>query len=730
MSLYADRYVSPRRADAFLLVVDSMATAAAMIFATGALDRRTAVVDTALISAWAAIPHIIARVVRSRSWPTDFQRSIRDAIFLVLFAGALTWAGWDLIGTERVDGPTLRTAGLVVAFWLSGFLLFAPPTYRLFDSLGGGVLLLALLEDKGHSLVLCSVWLVATLLSSPARHQLFDVFAFVSRPRINLQNVRVIGSVGAACCVGALLLLANTFEWIHRETAGPVSIASTNSRPRARSRPSRNGPEGPSVSARTIGFTDEVGLSDLGPAQKDTTPVLRVTVRDPGVPGRRLGPEDGLPSAAVLWRATAMTSIDIWARSWMQFDSDFRPVAGPYIRRPLPKKALPATRVLDVEVLEPVFSNLVSPYWTSRIGRVRHPVAAGGAGERVRYLRNQLLDIVPSPALARGTRYQVVSHLRGRTDGLLEDQDQDRNQEPLYLELPTEDDTGVNLGALAQTVFAGARTPREKVDALRRFFERNRFEYDREVVWTVGDNRLRAFLLETRKGDCVYYATASALLLRAANIPARLAIGYNAWEWEPETRTFIIRNGTAHAWTEIAIDGLGWYPVDPVQWVPEGDGVAPAEWFAEAGNDVAARSRWSVLLVILGALLLLADLVRKQRLGVVPGRGLQSASDESPPVVEDAVTLRLPPPQSPRDAVLRAYQRLQQQLRKKRRHRRPSTTPREHAASLAEENENLTASLTTVEQAVYRSVYGAQNVAEEEAEAVAEAVRRIGKNAR
>ena len=71
----------------------------------------------------------------------------------------------------------------------------------------------------------------------------------------------------------------------------------------------------------------------------------------------------------------------------------------------------------------------------------------------------------------------------------------------------------------------------------------------------------RWFLEESETGYCVHYATAAAVLLRAAGIPARYVTGYSVAVRADEETT--VRNKDAHAWVEVFISGVGWLTVDP-----------------------------------------------------------------------------------------------------------------------------------------------------------------------
>jgi len=71
------------------------------------------------------------------------------------------------------------------------------------------------------------------------------------------------------------------------------------------------------------------------------------------------------------------------------------------------------------------------------------------------------------------------------------------------------------------------------------------------------------FLFQTRKGFCEHYASSFALLMRAANIPARIVTGYQGGELNEIGNYLIVRQSDAHAWTEVWLDDRGWLRVDP-----------------------------------------------------------------------------------------------------------------------------------------------------------------------
>lgn len=83
-----------------------------------------------------------------------------------------------------------------------------------------------------------------------------------------------------------------------------------------------------------------------------------------------------------------------------------------------------------------------------------------------------------------------------------------------------------------------------------------------------GIDGVEYFLNESRKGYCVYFASAATLIFRQAGIPARYVEGYII---TPDMMQNVGEDGyadvsvidsKAHAWPEIYIAGYGWVPVE------------------------------------------------------------------------------------------------------------------------------------------------------------------------
>ncbi|MFQ5935718.1 MAG: DUF4129 domain-containing transglutaminase family protein [Acidiferrobacterales bacterium] len=139
--------------------------------------------------------------------------------------------------------------------------------------------------------------------------------------------------------------------------------------------------------------------------------------------------------------------------------------------------------------------------------------------------------------------------------------------------------------------------PNAALAALERHF-RDNFRYSLVQERKAKYRPLSDFLLRSRTGHCEYFATAAALLLRAAGIPTRYASGYSVQEYSELEDAYIVRRRHAHSWVLAYIDGT-WRDVDftPPAWVALEDQAAPWwETVYDLGSRIAflfSRWRWS-----------------------------------------------------------------------------------------------------------------------------------------
>lgn len=140
---------------------------------------------------------------------------------------------------------------------------------------------------------------------------------------------------------------------------------------------------------------------------------------------------------------------------------------------------------------------------------------------------------------------------------------------------------------LAHAAVGDARPTFRTALALERYLSGNyHVVKGKDLPTGSGWPQLREFLLETKSGTSEQFAAAYVVLARILGIPARLAVGYRA----PRDTggKVVVRNRDVLAWPEVAVDGVGWVPLDPVGAASD-TGSAPsplAESMARAREDL------------------------------------------------------------------------------------------------------------------------------------------------
>ena len=123
-------------------------------------------------------------------------------------------------------------------------------------------------------------------------------------------------------------------------------------------------------------------------------------------------------------------------------------------------------------------------------------------------------------------------------------------------------------GANPRTLALGRELRRRYADgraivaAVLRMFREDGYSYTLAPP-LLHSNPVDEFLFDTKRGFCEHYASAFAVLMRAAGVPARVVTGYLGGEVNPLGDYLLVRQADAHAWTEVWLRGEGWTRVDP-----------------------------------------------------------------------------------------------------------------------------------------------------------------------
>jgi transglutaminase-like putative cysteine protease len=129
-----------------------------------------------------------------------------------------------------------------------------------------------------------------------------------------------------------------------------------------------------------------------------------------------------------------------------------------------------------------------------------------------------------------------------------------------YVEIP---DGYERVAALAQEVVGGASNPHVQAQRIERYLRGGgNFRYTLQQPDTEGRDPLHVFLFEAKAGHCEYFSTAMAIMMRSLGLPARNVTGFLGADYNPYGDYYAVRNGHAHSWVEVLIDGR-WVTFDP-----------------------------------------------------------------------------------------------------------------------------------------------------------------------
>jgi hypothetical protein len=155
---------------------------------------------------------------------------------------------------------------------------------------------------------------------------------------------------------------------------------------------------------------------------------------------------------------------------------------------------------------------------------------------------------------ARRARYDVESLPGGviSTRGKIERE--------YYLRLPYP--LSRRMAAVGMEIARDGKNDHEKVELLKGFYRTSGIKYATSGL-PVSADPLDEFLFVKKRGNCEFFASSFALLLRAAGVPCRLVGGYFGGEYNELGGYYLVTEDMAHVWVEAHISGVGWVMIDP-----------------------------------------------------------------------------------------------------------------------------------------------------------------------
>jgi len=275
-----------------------------------------------------------------------------------------------------------------------------------------------------------------------------------------------------------------------------------------------------SAAPKQTGFSETVSPGGSSSVSESKTAVFRAVCRQ-------------LPEPSLYWRGIVLNGFndDAWVRLPTPQEQILRVEQGPVVHQ---------------EIYPERSSSLYLP-------ALNFPRAFSG----LRYRESEDAVFTARRPLEKRTRYEADSTLSG---GIAVKGGIDRE---FYLRLPRT--VSERLRAKGREIASSGFAPPEKLKLVERFFRSQRLAYATTGLPAGGDP-LDDFLFVTRRGNCEFFASSYATLLRLAGVPARLVGGYLGGAYNEMGGYYLVTEDLAHVWVEAYLEGRGWVSVDPSAW--------------------------------------------------------------------------------------------------------------------------------------------------------------------
>ncbi|HYE93680.1 MAG TPA: DUF3488 and transglutaminase-like domain-containing protein, partial [Terriglobales bacterium] len=271
--------------------------------------------------------------------------------------------------------------------------------------------------------------------------------------------------------------------------------------------------------AKTLtGFTDRVELGTVGSLETDDAVALRIHLPD--------GPVAASDLRHLRWRGVTLDRFNgrTWTATARRYHV-FRASEG------VPVTLAPVSggrKLLTQEVYQ-------EPFGSDTMFAAPPPIRVKVDGV-VRVDDSAGLSV---PVARARLAYTVESALGAHVVERLGPAVRDR-----YLQLPP---LPPRIPALAREITAGTRDPGEQATRLLVWLSKElRYSLDLQQRTTL--EPLDEFLFVKRAGNCEYFASALAVMLRTLGVPTRVVNGFQRGEWNPYGSYWVVRMRDAHSW--------------------------------------------------------------------------------------------------------------------------------------------------------------------------------------
>ena len=271
------------------------------------------------------------------------------------------------------------------------------------------------------------------------------------------------------------------------------------------------------------GFTDNVSLGGISDIQLDEAIIMRVGMKR-------------IDDSKLYWRGIVFDYFD--GINWRNSGSEISAVQK--------KFSITGERINYTVYLEPYDNKYIffldKPFHP-------HVKEAVGAGDLTFKLRDHLI---------RRIRYEGISII---SDVFSESV----TKKEIYLQLPE-----INYEKISKTVSEITQNKDEETSALEilKFLRYGDYKYSLRNL-PVTEKPLDDFLFVYKYGNCEYFASAMAVMLRIRGIPARIVGGYKGGYYNDIGKYYAIPQKNAHVWVEAYITNKGWVRFDPTPAIDE-----------------------------------------------------------------------------------------------------------------------------------------------------------------
>ncbi|MBB6523350.1 transglutaminase TgpA family protein [Pseudoteredinibacter isoporae] len=300
-----------------------------------------------------------------------------------------------------------------------------------------------------------------------------------------------------------------------------------------------------SSGAGKTGFSDSMAPGNISQLNKDYSPAFRVDFADKKSP----------PQRELYWRGISLSAFDgrrweispqdrdprhryrrlrqqqqRFTQQWQEDFTNYRQQQGvPYV---------------DYELMmEPSFQPWLFSMATAQVA-LKDVVST-----------NDYLFLRDSPVAQR-----LLYRVRSYPQFLREPEDLSRGQNFVNTQLPR----GFNprTRELVESWRQEGSSDRQIIARALRWFQ-GEFTYSLQDTSLAAENPVDDFLFNRQRGYCEHFSSAFVVMMRAADIPARVVLGYQGGQWNDDEKYLLVTQADAHAWAEVWLPDTGWQRVDP-----------------------------------------------------------------------------------------------------------------------------------------------------------------------